>query len=100
MERPIMARSIIASSISAAALFGALVVQAQEGLRNPERDARIQAAREQLRQLVATDGAEGRIYERVRGSYAFGPARADLPDAPLLNPSAIGALAIGPTLVV
>ena len=64
------------------------------------RDARLRAARAQLATLVQETGADGRVVERSRGNYAVSPARADLPQAPIKNGAAVGALAIGPLLRV
>jgi hypothetical protein len=61
---------------------------------------RVNRGRAELARLLTGEGVEGRFLERNRGSYSFAPAKADLPEATVANPGAIGALAAGPRLRV
>lgn len=64
----------------------------------PTPAERARTARSRLAELLLAGPVEGRLIERLPGSYVFVPRALDLPQAPVINPDAVGALAAGPLL--
>lgn len=64
------------------------------------RDARLRTARVQLAELLGGNGVEGRLFERLPGNYVLSPKQADLPQAPVSNPTDVAQFAVGPLLQV
>jgi V8-like Glu-specific endopeptidase len=86
---------VIAALVAGSALHGQ-----NRAVNEDARAARLANARAQLAALLSGEGALGRFVERIPGSYAFSPQRADLPPATVVNPANVSSLAVGPVLTV
>lgn len=81
------ARALLIVSLVAVTVAPAITQQAP----NPETLA-------EMRKVSADPGIDGRFGERITGSYVFQPQRPDWPQLPVVNPQAIGPLAVGPLI--